>query len=255
MTLAFQIRYLSLARRVNYAWHYGELPVGIVRLAGGALLLMLAISLWWGLCLHSQTGHLESRAANLQSEIDAKSSAVQAAQPPDFAQTLPASPSVAQVMQTLQQAAVTEGARVESLQADDHPPTDTALGHLDLVLSIKAPYPSILAVLQQVLDRYPGATLRQLNLAHVAAPTTMTPVAPAPLVGQTALPLTTESEAHVLLSFWRRPAGVGQMTDLAVRATGASGVPGSAHTMALTERPAAANRAASSTVLPASGAR
>ena len=169
---------------------------------------ILATSAWQGLRLQHRIEGLSTRAARLQSALDSKSAAVQAAQPPDVVQTLPDAPAVAQIMQTLQQAADKEGARVESLQADDHPPTDTALGHLDLTLSIKASYPSILVVLQQVLDRYPGATLKQLDLTHVVAPAAMVPTPPAPGGGPMALPSTTQSEARVLLSFWRRPPGI-----------------------------------------------
>jgi len=158
--------------------------------------------------LYNQIDGLSTWAAKLQSSVDAKSAAIQAAHPPDYVQSLPDAPSVAQIMRTLQQAADKESAQVMSLQAEDHAPTPTALGHLELVVSIKAPYPSIVVVIQQVLDRYPGATLRQLNLAHTVAPALTMPVVAALPNGPITLPSMTESEAHVTLAFWRRSLGV-----------------------------------------------
>lgn len=208
MIFTFQIRNSSLIRRTAYAWCYGDLARRIAWIAAIVLLLVLTTSLWQLRGLQGRISRLESSAGSLQSELVAKAAAVQAAEPPDFVHTLPGAPTVAQVMQTLQQAADKEGARVVSLQANDHASTDSALGHLDVVISIKATYPAILIVLQQVLDRYPGATVHQLELTHRATPTAMTSMAVAPVGGATALPSTSETEAHVLLSFWRRPLGV-----------------------------------------------
>lgn len=171
------------------------------------MLLILAMSAWQDLRHQHRIEELSVRVARLQSVLASKSAAVQAAQPPDLVQTLPDAPAVAQVMQTLQQAADKEGARVESLQADDHPATDTVLGHLDLVLAIKASYPSFLVVLQQVLDRYPGATLKQIDLAPLVPAPAGPPMA-TPIGGPTASTSAMQTEARVLLSFWRRPAGV-----------------------------------------------
>ena len=165
------------------------------------LVLILGFSLWQGFSLRTQLGRLESRASQLQPDIDHKPFISQAVLPPDSVSALPDAPSVAQIMHTLQQAADKEGARVESLQANDHPPTDSSLGHLDLVVSIKAPYPAVLAVLQQVLDRYPGAVIRQFDLSHAATLN-------APLGGAMASPSTSETKAQVLLAVWRRPSGV-----------------------------------------------
>lgn len=212
----------KLARTIAYGWRHGELAARAYGGAVGVLLLVLTVGLWHSRPLHGQIPGLEARAAKLQTELETRSAAIQAAQPPDFVRALPDAPSVAQVMQTLQQAADKEGARVESLQADDHPPTDSALGHLDLVVSIKATYPAILVVLQQTLDRYPGATVRQLSLVHSVAPTAMMPMAPAPMGGATSLPPASQSEARVLLSFWRRPVGVARATEALAVAAAAS---------------------------------
>jgi hypothetical protein len=185
---------------------------------GGAAivaLLVLATAAWQSVRADRQANRLSSRLAELQTARAASAVAIQAAEPPDVIQGLTPAPGVAQVMQTLQQAADKEGARVLSLQADDHPPTATALGHLDLVLSIKAAYPSILVVIQQVLDRYPGATLRQIQVARVASSTPSVPVAATPMPSASASPSTSESEAHVTLAFWRRPLGVESASPLA----------------------------------------
>jgi hypothetical protein len=193
-----------------FAWRQGELVARVVVAGVIALLLILALLTWQGLRLHHRIDGLTARVARLQSTLASKTAAVQAAQAPDVVQTLPDPPAAAQIMQTLQQAADKEGAQVESLQADDRPATGTALGHLDLTLSIKAPYPSIVVVLQQVLDRYPGATLKQIDLAHAAPPTAAVPTVTTPTGGSTTATSLTPSEARVLLSFWRRPTGVAQ---------------------------------------------
>jgi hypothetical protein len=208
LTSSLQLTPQRWLRRLEYGWHYGALPA---RLSVGAAifaLLVLAWAAWQGIRADRQADHLSARLAQIQSARAASAAATQAAEPPDVVQALPAAPGVAQVMQTLQQAADKEGARVLSLQADDHPPTATALGHLDLVLSIKADYPSILVVIQQVLDRYPGATLRQIQVAHVVSTTPAVAIAASPMPGASAPQATSESEAHVTLAFWRRPLDV-----------------------------------------------
>lgn len=208
MTHSFQIRKFHAIRRIEHAWRYGDLIARSVWIAAIVLLLTLTISIWQGRRLQATIEHLQARTAKLQSDFAAKSSLIPATESADFAQMLPDAPSAAQIMQTLQQAAAKEGASVASLQADDHLPTRTMLGHLDLAISIKASYPAILVVLQQTLDRYPGATVRQFNLAHIVAPTGVAPMAPFPQPGATALQAVSEADAHLLLSFWRRPLGV-----------------------------------------------
>lgn len=112
-------------------------------------------------------------------------------------------------MQTLQQASDKEGAQVMSLQAEDHAPTASALGHLDLTVAINAPYPATLVVIQQVLHRYPGATLRQIQISHVESPTAVAQVVAAPPMDRASgqAPLSV-SEAQVTFGFWRRPLNV-----------------------------------------------
>jgi hypothetical protein len=224
---------------------------------GAALftLLVLAAAAWQDVRADRQADHLSARLAKLQSARAASAAAIQATEPPDVIQGLPGAPGVAQVMQTLQQAADKEGARVLSLQADDHPPTATALGHLDLVLSIKAAYPSILVVIQQVLDRYPGATLRQFQVARVASSTSPVPVAAMPMPGAAAPQATSDSEAHVTLAFWRRPPGVESASPLASdRAPSTDTASATTAGVALTAASADASRpsrtAASATVAP-----
>ncbi len=226
MTSSLQLTPQRWFRRLEYGWRYCALPARLWVGATTFALLVLAVAAWQGIRADRQADHLSARLANLQSARAASTAAIQAAEPPDVIQGLPAAPGVAQIMQTLQLAADKEGARVLSLQADDHPPTATALGHLDLVLSIKAAYPSILVVIQQVLDRYPGATLRQIQVARVASSTSPVPVAAMPMQGASAPQATSESEAHVTLAFWRRPLGVESTSplasDLAPSAKGAS---------------------------------
>jgi hypothetical protein len=205
---AFPFNSSGPVRRIALAWRQGALVARFVCIGVIALLVILAASAWQGRRLQHRIDGLNTSAVRLRAALAAKSAVAQAAQSPDVVQTLPDAPAVAQVMQTLQQAADKEGARVESLQADDHPATDTALGHLDLTLSIKAPYPSTLVVLQQVLDRYPGATLKQFDMAQTVPAAAAMPMAPAVNGGAMAPAATTPSEARVLLSFWRRPQGV-----------------------------------------------
>jgi hypothetical protein len=210
VTNALQFKGSYASRRIVFAWRQGNLAVGGVIVAIFALLLLLAISAWQDLRFQNRIDDLGQHAARLQAALASRPAAVQAALPPDVVQTLPDAPAVSQVMQTLQQAADKEGARVESLQADDHPPTATALGRLNLVVSIKAPYPATLVVLQQVLDRYPGATLKQMDLALVPAPATAGAMVAAPIGSPAAPTSATPSETRVQLSFWGRPQGVEQ---------------------------------------------
>jgi len=191
-----------------FGWHYGALPARVTACAAIVALLVLAAASWQSVRADRQAGRLSARLAKIQSARAAFNAATQAAEPPDVIQALPAAPGVAQVMQTLQQAADKEGAQVMSLQAEDHAPTATALGHLDLVLSIKAPYPAILVVIQQVLDRYPSATLRQIQVAHMVSPMLAVPVPTAPMISASAPQAMSVSEAHVTLAFWRRPLNV-----------------------------------------------
>lgn len=201
MTISLPTRSSNSARRAIHDWRYGKLVAWIARVATVTLLVILGFSLWQGFRLRTQLDRLESRVSRLQPDIDRKASTSQVVLPADSVSMLPDAPSVAQILHTLQQAADKEGARVDSLQASDHPPTDSSLGHLDLVVSIKAPYPAVLAVLQQLLDRYPGATIRQFDLSHAATSN-------APLGGAMASPPSSETRAQVLLAVWRRPSGV-----------------------------------------------
>jgi hypothetical protein len=178
-------------------------------------LLVLATASWQSMRADRQADLLSARLTALQSARAASVAAIQSAEPADVIQRLPSAPGVAHIMQTLQEAADKEGARVLSLQADDHPPTTTALGHLDLVLSIKAAYPSIVVVIQQVLDRYPGATLRQIQVARMVSSTPSVPIAAMPMPAASAPQAMSESEAHVTLAFWRRPSDVESASALA----------------------------------------
>ncbi len=184
------------------------MPARLVTSAAIVAALALAAASWQAVRDDKQADRVSARLTALQSARAASAAAIRAAEPPDVVQTLPFAPSVAQIVQTLQREADKESAQVMSLQAEEHPPTATTLGHLDLTLAIKAPYPSIVTVIQQVLDRYPGATLRQILVTPVvsAGPT---PVMAVPVAaGASAAQSMTPSEAHLTLAFWRRPLGV-----------------------------------------------
>ena len=208
MASSLQLTSDSLLRRAAFGWRYGASPAYLVTSAAIVAALALAAASWQALRDDRQADSLSARLTALQSARAASAAAIQAAEPPDVVQTLPLAPSVAQVVQTLQREAAKEGAQVMSLQAEEHPATATALGHLDLTLAVKAPYPAIVTVIQQVLDRYPGATLRQILVTPVVS-AAATPVMAVPAAtGASAAQPMTPSEAHLTLAFWRRPLGV-----------------------------------------------
>jgi hypothetical protein len=199
---------IKLVRRIEYAWRYGALPTRTVQVATVVLLVVLGASLWHGFRLRAEAIRLQTRIAERQAGLSSSSSGASTADSTDFVHTLPEAPTAVQVMQTLQQAADKEGGSVTSLQAEDHPATETTLGRLDLVLSIKATYPAILIVLREALDRYPGATVRQFTITRTTPQSAAAPISLALQPGATATPPHTEAEAHVVLSLWRRPLGV-----------------------------------------------
>ncbi len=190
------------------------------------LLLTLASALLQVKQVDNAAGRLLARLTKLQAARAASTAAIQSETPPDVVQTLPNAPQVAQVLQTLQQAAETEGVQVASVQAEEHAATPTTLGHLDLIISMKASYPAIVVVIQQVLDRYPGATLRQLSLARTTDFASTLPVATTPNAsGAAALPAASPSEAHVTLSFWSRPQGVPRVLPIAANVSSPASAP------------------------------
>jgi len=224
LTSSLQLTPHRWLRRLEFGWHHGALAARFTACAFIVALFALAVASWQTVRADRQADRLSVSLAKLQSARAASAAATQAAEPPDVIQALPAAPGVAQVMQTLQQAADKEGAQVMSLQAEDHAPTATALGHLDLVLSIRATYPSILTVIQQVLDRYPGATLRQIQVAHVVSSMPAVPVAAVPMMGASAPQAMSESEAHVTLAFWRRPLDAESASPSALELPASAGV-------------------------------
>jgi hypothetical protein len=121
---------------------------------------------------------------------------------PDFPIALPSAPEVADVMRTLQLVSANEHAIVTSLQADKHPATPTALGHLDLVVAIKAPYPIMTMMLREVLDRYPGATIHQLSIRGPSSEAS--PASPTPAFVVDGHDASAYSEARVTFNFWDR---------------------------------------------------
>lgn len=208
LTSSLQLTAHRWLRKLEFVWHHGALAARITACAFIVATCALAVASWQAVRADRQADRLSARLAKLQSVRADSASATQAAEPPDVIRALPSAPGVAQVVQTLQQAADKEGAQVMSLQAEDHAPTAIALGHLDLVLSIKATFPSILTVIQQVLERYPGATLRQIQVTHVVSSVSVVPAAAVPMMGASAPQATSAAEAHVTLAFWRRPLDV-----------------------------------------------
>lgn len=210
MTSSLQLTSDRLLRKSTFGWRYGSLPARLVTSAAIVAALALAAASWQAVRDDKQADRVSARLTALQSARAASAAAIRAAEPPDVVQTLPFAPSAAQIVQTLQREADKESAQVMSLQAEEHPATATALGHLDLTLAVKAPYPAIVTVIQQVLDRYPGATLRQILVTPVvSAAAAATPVMAVPAAtGASAAQPMTPSEAHLTLAFWRRPLGV-----------------------------------------------
>jgi hypothetical protein len=188
-----------LVRQATFAWHQGlaarAVAIGVsaalVAAAGVAALQLRHASL--------RERVLASRLA--RAERDTSIAPPSHEPPPDVVQRLPAAPSVDQLMFVLQRLAGEQGVRVASLQSDDHPATPTELGRLGVAVTLRAPYPAIVRVLQGLLDHYPGATLRRLELARSQPTGTTSPMpgASAPAV---------EVEAHVALDLWSRAVGV-----------------------------------------------
>jgi hypothetical protein len=197
-------------RSLSFAWRHGTLGRRVAATAAAASVIALLAGLALAWQAHRQAEVLGARVARGEALRAASLASAREAEPPDAITTLPPAPTVAAIMQTMQRTADAVNARVVSLQAEQHAPTALELGRLDLVVSIKAPYPAILTVLREVLDRYPGATLRQLSLAH--APATATATAPGMALPVAAMPGASgpvvESEARATLAFWSRPLGV-----------------------------------------------
>ena len=239
--------------RLALGWHYGALPARLTLGATILSLFVLTAASWQSVRAHRQSELLSAHRATLQSARAASAAAIQAAEPPDVIQALPSAPGVAQVMQTLQQAADKEGAQVTSLLVEDHAPTASALGHIDLILSIKAPYPSILVLIQQVLDRYPGATLRQIQIAHRVSPMPSGAVPTAPMMGASEPQAMSMSDAQATLAFWRRPLNVAP-APLSGQTPQTSGGAASATTASAIVPSGAAVRTASATLTLMAGA-
>jgi len=198
----------NLVRRIEHVWRYGDLAVRTVQIATFVLVAVMAIAIWQLVRLRADADGLHAGIAKSQAGLASRTSTVFTAESPDFVPALPDAPTAVQVMQTLQQAAGKEGGSVVSLEAEDHPPTESTLGRLDLVISIKATYPAILIVLREALDRYPGATVRQFTLARTSTSAGSTSSSPGIRPGTASSQPDTDAEAHVVLSLWRRPLGV-----------------------------------------------
>lgn len=209
LTSSLRIAFDHWLRRLAFGWRYGTFAARVTAAAAVLSLAVLVAASWQAAHAYRQAAILSSRLATLQSHRTEAVAAMQAAEPPDAILTLPSAPEVAQVMQTMQQAADKEGAQVVSLQAEDHATTTAALGHLDLTVAIKAPYPATMIVIQQVLDRYPGATLRQIQISHAELqPLVPRAGAAPPIDGAPAQAPANVSESHVTFAFWRRPLNV-----------------------------------------------
>lgn len=209
LTSSLQLSPTSVLRKVTFDWRHGALLTRSLTSASAVAAFAFAVASWQAVCEERQFNRQAARLTAVQAVRAVSTAAILERRSPDVIQTLPVAPGVAQIVQTFQQAADKEGAHVLSLQAEDHLATTTALGHLDLALSVKAPYPSILIVIQQVLDRYPDATLRQILFTSAMPPTLAATNTAVPIAtGFSGAQPAAESEAHLTLAFWRRPLGV-----------------------------------------------
>jgi hypothetical protein len=197
----------GLARQATFAWHRG--PLARATAAGIAVALVVVGGVAAFDLRHALLKERALAARLDRAQRDAAIVPVSHEPPPDIVQRLPAAPSVDQLMNVLQRLAAEQGVRVESLQSDDHPATPSELGRLGVAVTLRAPYPATVHVLQALLDRYPGATLRRLEMARVQA------AGAAPAIGAMGVPPmpgasapAVEVEAHVTLDFWSRAVGV-----------------------------------------------
>jgi hypothetical protein len=187
-------------------------------LIGMSAVLTAAFASKW----HGQAAYFHARLRRAQVTLD-DANPGKLTQESDFVSQLRDIPLAALVMQTMQFAAVQEGGRVQSLQVEDRPGTDAELARRDMTMLIDVPYPSVLIILREVLHRYPGATLRKLELAPPigsgagmgSSPTTVqSPANGAPVPSSA-----TRGEARVVLSFWSRPIGLAVSSETAVPVT------------------------------------
>jgi len=88
----------------------------------------------------------------------------------DFAQSLGASSHTAQVLQELQRASSAAGVLLASVQAQEHAASAEQLGHLELAVMLRGPYPGTKQVLKQVLERFPNITLQRLRMRRSQSP-------------------------------------------------------------------------------------
>jgi hypothetical protein len=214
---------LRVLQKVSiFVMHRPIVAATLLSTLGIVFALTIVFSTALALCLDQQTGVLKKQLAALHVGKKSAVFGIAGQRQKNFVQIMAAPPMVADVMQTLQRVAGKENAIVESLQSEMHPPTAATLARLDLVLSIKASYQSILILVQQVLDRYPGATLCRLSLTH---PLTVTSTIPSTMraVGDvvTSAQFIAEArtEATVTLSFWSRPLGVAMENSPSTRKT------------------------------------
>ncbi|MGN6527135.1 MAG: GspMb/PilO family protein [Burkholderiaceae bacterium] len=197
-----------LVRQAAFAWRHGFLPQVVAVGVSAALVAAAGLA-----AFQLRHGLLKEQALTARldrAQRDAGITTVPREALPDLVQRLPAAPSVDQFMNVLQHLASDQGVRVASLQSDDHPATPTELGRVGVALTLQAPYPAVVRVLQGLLDRYPGASLRRLELARVqgaGVPTgTMGGAGLAPMPGASAP--AAEVEVHVTLDVWSRAVGV-----------------------------------------------
>ncbi|HEX7687726.1 MAG TPA: GspMb/PilO family protein, partial [Burkholderiaceae bacterium] len=201
------------ARQATFAWRHGSLLRAVVAGASVALIVVAGIAAFQ---LRNTLLKKQILAARLdRAQRDASMVTTSHEPPPDIVQRLPAAPSVDQLMNVLQRVAAEQGVRVESLQSDDHLATPTELGRLGIAVTLRAPYPAIVHVLQALLDRYPGATLRRLELARAQAAAATAPMGAMNAMGAAGMPPmpgasvpAVEVEAHVTLDMWSRAVGV-----------------------------------------------
>jgi len=198
-------------RRLALAWQRGPLAWSAAVTGAAVLALLVAAGAIEARREGRFAAHLDAVVARELQLRDVQVEQRLATEPPDFVRRLPDVPATAHVLRTLQRAAGAHGVRMDSLQTEEQPAADSALRRLDVSVTLHAGYPAVIAVLREVLERYPGATLRRLDIVRASQLAPALSMAPVPAGGGAAA---IEAEAHATFGFWSRPLGV-------VRAEGA----------------------------------
>ena len=89
----------------------------------------------------------------------------------DFTASLPDTPPVADVVQTLSRACAQAGVALAGVQAAHRPANPAQLGRTELTVLVRGPYAGARSALDTVLQRYPALTLQRLRMRRTSSPT------------------------------------------------------------------------------------